>query len=279
MSRTTEYGQWNSIKSSWDLWCSPLRPCKDDVELISKAINKRKITSSGLISSLILGSTPELTQLMLDCDNDCFAVDMSRSMLDSVWNGKRCNAICSDWQSMPWIDDCFDLVLCDGGLQLLQFPGKVKTVLNEVDRVLTKKGIFVCRIFAKPHSKEDSCTVLKDLFSGKIGNTSELKLRIWPTLQQSVEQGVILDNVWNYLHKNVGPWDQLAERLGWDLDQLKVLDLYKHNQATMHFCGLEKFTSFVSSVINFSASEILYGTYPGSEQCPIIVFERNTLNR
>lgn len=266
-------GQWDDVNNSWDLWSSPLRPCADDIALISNAVNIRHGYKEQ-ITALILGSTPEFTKLSLECDCNYFAVDKSRSMLKSVWNGKRSQAICSDWQSIPWIDETFDLILCDGGLQLLKFPDTTVSVITEVERLLKEQGLFICRNFAKRVSQEDPFEIIEDLFANTINDTNELKLRIWPSLQQSVEQGVILDDVWKFLNKNVGPWDELANKLKWDLDKIKVLDLYRGNKATMHFCTQKEFASFVSINSNFSKPEILYGSYKMHEQCPIFIFQK-----
>lgn len=267
-------GQWDNVSVLWDLIGSPLRPCGQDVDLIAASVSKLIGSHAGPLKILVLGVTPEFAELPIAQNCQTYAIDRSINMIRWVWPGEKSNAICGGWHSLPWDDDTFDLVVCDGGLQLIDYPLGIKDVVLQIERVLKSKGIFVCRLFCPPLHPETPGQVISSLLSGEINNANELKLRIWPSLQQSSEQGVVLNDVWNYLKEQLGSWQDLARTLGWSLDRIKVLDLYQGNYAKMHFIHSNDMVELIlKSASRLCIRDIVNGAYNLSERCPILIFQ------
>lgn len=273
-SDVNKTGQWDNVSEMWDLIGSPLRPCGQDVDLIVDSVSKLIGGNTGPLKILILGVTPEFAELPIAQNCQTYAIDRSINMIHWVWTGEKSNAICGDWHALPWDDDTFDLVICDGGLQLIDYPQGIKELVMQVERVLKSKGVFVSRLFCPPLHPETPGQVISSLLSGDINDTNELKLRIWSSLQQSSDQGVVLNDVWHYLNEQLGSWQDLARTLGWSLDCINVLDLYQGNYAKMHFAHSK---DMVELIIRSSSclciKEVVNGVYNLSERCPILVFQ------
>jgi SAM-dependent methyltransferase len=277
MQRSEESGQWPSISSFWELLGPPLRPSSQDVDIVADAIARFGPAKTTSLDILVLGVTPEFTDLDIGRKLEFQAIDRTPSMIASIWPGPKESAVCADWRSMPWTQPVFNVALCDGGLQLLDHPSGVSTVARELQRVLKPGGLFIVRLFCPPIAKEDPEEVLSQLISGSIMNLNELKLRLHSALQNNVEDGVSLADVWQFLHDRLGPWSELAARLGWSLEHLQVIDAYRNNTARMHFFELSQ---AIDLITNTSGLEHLYtakGNYRMAECCPTLIFRNQSL--
>ena len=130
-------GQWSLAARSWSLHGSPLRPGEQDVDSYRQALTDwcdENPTSPP--RALILGVTPEIYRLPWPKGASVTAVDRTPEMIEHVWPGPRSNALLSDWREVPLPERSVDLVFCDGGLHLLDFPDGQARLCGELERLI-----------------------------------------------------------------------------------------------------------------------------------------------
>ncbi len=138
----------------------------------------------------ILGVTPELYYLPWPAGCDLLAVDRSRAMIDGVWPGAAAQAVEGDWLRMPLAPASRDLVVCDGGLILLRFPGEHEMLIEKLHEIIPSGGRCVFRLFVPPAERESVEEIIAALRAGQIANLNILKLRLAMALQPSTAEGV-----------------------------------------------------------------------------------------
>lgn len=267
-------GQWPTIAATWQLIGSPLRPVAEDVALVRAASDKWRAATSRPPRVLILGVTPELFHLPWPTGTVVRAVDRTEQMLAEVWPGERDDAVQADWLHMDWPDDSFDLVLCDGGWSLLDLPSQ-QLLARRLSQIIAPGGRFVARLFVPPSRRESPEEVLSSLTAGRIRDLNCLKLRLGMALMPSSLEGVELAEVWRRAHDVAGSWPALAERVGWDLDQLSVIDAYRDSSARYHFVSVEEFeATMCDSPVEFTVHRVDVPGYVMGDQCPTVVMRR-----
>jgi SAM-dependent methyltransferase len=274
MQRSEESGQWPHVAALWKLLGPPLRPSRQDLELVADAIGRWSPANATSLKFLVLGVTPEFTGLELGIRLEFHAIDRTPSMIAGIWPGPKGSAKCGDWRSMPWTQAVFDVAICDGGLQLLDYPAGITAVARELQRVLKPGGLFIVRLFCAPVPREDPESVLSQLFTGAIADLNELKLRLNPALQINLEDGVRLGDTWKFLHDRLAPWNELAARLGWSLEHLQVIDAYRENDARMHFFDASEAIRLITNASDLEPVQNVKGSYRMADRCPTLVFRR-----
>lgn len=262
-------GQWPGVARVWPLLGPPLRPSGEDVALLRAAL-ARYGPGKHALRVLILGVTPEFADLPWPAGSRVEALDKTPEMIRYVWPGDSALAHLGDWLRMPWDSPTFDVVLCDGGLQLLPYPQGLQTLAQELRRVLKPGGLCLFRLFAPAAVTRSPADVVRALLDGKIADLNELKLQILLAMQPEPSRGVMLDAVWQYLHQHLGDWETLALRLGWDLPHLRAIDAYRGSSAVYHFFPVEQLREFFSPAKGFEFLEVATGSYPMALHCPVL---------
>ncbi|MFC1753590.1 class I SAM-dependent methyltransferase [Thermoproteota archaeon] len=157
---------WKEYIEHWEIFASPGRPSEGDVAILErwlKKINAKRV--------LILGSTPELRDLVKKLGCEVYCMDMQLEMLmgmehfmksknkDEVW-------IKGDWLESPLKDDFFDAIL--GDLVLVNIPYKDKPrFLKQITRMLKKDGYWLTKILYRPDNwvKEDPLEMINKIAS------------------------------------------------------------------------------------------------------------------
>jgi len=149
---------WEGLARHWNLLGSPLRPSAEDLQRYRTAwldslphgIPDRRI------DILLLGVTPEIAQFPWAPASSLTAIDSSDGMVASVWpgDGPSRRAILGDWLRTPFSDASFDLVLCDGGLAVLNGLDRIAALSREMRRVLRSDGRMVVRHYSRPSPPE-----------------------------------------------------------------------------------------------------------------------------
>jgi ubiquinone/menaquinone biosynthesis C-methylase UbiE len=137
---------WKRYALNWKKRNCPWRPSKEDINIYKKFV-KEKLPNK----ILILGSTPELRNLVSDINNTVVLVDICPEMIMSM--GKLLNLskikkevhIVANWCSMPFPDSSFDIILSDCPWWLFSTSNQ-KVLVNEIYRVLKKDGFMVSRV-------------------------------------------------------------------------------------------------------------------------------------
>ncbi len=264
---------WPAMARCWAQIVPPLRPTVPDL------IGYRRFAEQwshlhGPPRVLLLGVTPELYHLPWPPERDLLAVDNTRAMLDLIWPGLPQETFQANWTELPFPSASRDLVLCDGGMQLLAHPHDQRRLVERLHEIISPGGRCLIRLFSPAEPKEPVSTVLDDLMSGQIANLSILKIRLGTAMQESPAAGVELATIWRTLRNAGGDWETLARRIGWSIDQLSVIDTYRDSAVRYHFLTARDAERLFCADGKF----LLIGThlpdYPFGKRCPVLAFER-----
>ena len=262
----------------WKQIGPPLRPSEEDLGFVELAIREWREDNHGNPPRvLILGVTPELYRLPWPTGSEVKAVDRTPEMVLHVWPGEASDVLLADWRQMNLPDQSFDIVLCDGGLHLLDYPVGQATLCKTLARLMAPAGLFVIRLFVPPIDREYPREVLEDLMTGKIPDLNCLKLRLGMSLQESPAAGVALNAVWQLLSGTCDNWSELANRLGWATEHLSAIDAYRDSQAHYHFVTADQVCTMMSQQTQ-GALKLQRFDKPGyrlGDRCPTLVFKRN----
>jgi len=140
---------WDGALLRWDRYTSPFRPSLKDIDNYSSVLKcfkkKRKI--------LLLGSTPEIREILAEQDSSIVIADSSFQMISGMLafspliNQSKENWIRSDWMSLDSFlkNKCFDIVLGDLFLRNIDLELQDKC-LKKISKLLKKGGYLVTRI-------------------------------------------------------------------------------------------------------------------------------------
>ncbi|MGH8671833.1 MAG: methyltransferase domain-containing protein [Burkholderiales bacterium] len=263
---------WNKHARQWQHIRPPLRPCREDIDILERAIAIwHRSRQSGSIRALLLGVTPEIATLCWLKRTDLLALDLSHAMLHNVWPGSRLAAVaaCADWARMPLADGSRDVVVGDGCYTLLGYPQGYREVTTEVRRVLSADGLFIMRFFVRPDQPEPLENVWFDLRAGCIGNFHILKWRLAMALHGSLEEGVRLADVWEAWSTSVPDHTALGESLHWPVEEIATIDAYRGVAARYTFPTLAEARATLSAA--FSEIGCHVPSYELGQRCPTLV--------
>ena len=195
-------------------------------------------------------------------------------MINHIWPGPRALAMRVDWREIDLPDGAIDVVMCDGGLHLLDYPQGQMALASRLARIVAHGGLVAFRLFVPPPRRETPEEVIAALSAGSIRDLNCLKLRLDMALQESPEQGVALANVWRLLRSQVrSEWSELADRLGWPLERLRIIDAYPDSGASYHFVTVDEALAIFHEA-GFECVETSTQAYEMGNQCPIVVFRK-----
>jgi hypothetical protein len=265
--------QWAKVARNWELYGPPLRPSREDLRFSEEAVGAWPGQGSPRV--LLLGVTPELYRLAWREGTDFLAVDHTMEVIEAVWPGPREAVRCENWLEMKLPAASRDIVLCDGGLNLLAYPEEQRQLASILREVIAERGLCILRLFVRPPETETCDAVLADLMAGRIPNMNVLKLRLWAALQESPSQGVELDSVWRAVQGAAGNLETLAARLGWPLEETLFINAYR-GSTNRYWLGTvdEVAKIFCQDVGAFELASVHLPSYEGGRQCPTVVLRR-----
>lgn len=264
---------WKFIAVNWQLCQSPLRPSTEDLSFIQRRIDSCYSSVLGL-NVLVLGVTPDYHSLRMPPDSTIRVMDISMKMIKLVWPGSQTAAIHANWQHMPLAALSQDIVLLDGGMSLLSYPKGQQQVLQELQRVIKPGGSFIVRLFVLPHIHEHSEEVLRAVESGSIREISELKLRLWTSMQQDPVKGLNHKVVWQMLEDHWPAFTGLAALLDIDANHLQQAS-DSTDLRVSHFLSLAQYKQFFSEHASGFKLEAEYTpSYAAGDRSPTLVFSR-----
>lgn len=271
-AKAADPGQWNSVGAKWHLIGAPLRPAALDVALYQRAIDEIAERMK-LREALILGVTPELHGLGWPEGTIVRALDRSRDMIDRVWPGSPDLATEGQWTAPPFVDGQFQLALCDGGLMLLDAEGR-QQMADQLARILVPGGQAVFRLFLPPDERETPDEVMDALAAGRVANMNCLKLRLGPALESPPGEGVVLGELWQYLADRIADRDAYFGRLGWDRDEVAMVDFYRGSSARYYFITLDEVKALFEAGGAFRCLGVDRPAHLMGDRCAHIRFER-----
>lgn len=127
--------------------------------------------------ALVLGATPELRDMAIDCGMESMAVDISREMMDKFSKLMRNQAhhldtqAIDDWLDMVFPENSFGIIMGDASLNNLATQQDNKRLINICHKVLATNGLLVLRQVTYPSAYkgyEDFKSLVSDYRGGKI---------------------------------------------------------------------------------------------------------------
>jgi len=267
---------WAEMARQWRQAGPPLRPSTQDLGFCRYEVREWHRDGGVAPRVLLFGVTPDIYHLPWPEETDILAVDRSQPMIDIVWPGPKESVLCTDWLSMALPDNSRDIAFCDGGLHLLSYPQEQQQFVHLLRSLLSDKGLCIFRLFVPPQQKESPDAVLKDLLEGRISNINILKLRLAMSLQNRAEQGVELNKVWCALHEITSDLEGLAEKIGWVVDHMLAINIYRGSTARYSFVTVDQVCDlFCGCSGGFKLRFLHVPSYELGERCPTIVLQRD----
>ncbi|MBU3693808.1 MAG: hypothetical protein FGM40_03145 [Rhodocyclaceae bacterium] len=263
----------------WSRLGPPLRPSPGDLGIFQRAIDDwqvRRGQEAGAPRALILGATPELWSLAWPDRDKLLVLEPDPVVAAELWPGTPGSVEVRSWQTLSPADGHFDLVFCDAGLHTLGYPNEQADFRRRIAAVTARGALLAFRLLCPPSRHESTHRVTSELWSGNVGDMSQLIFRLTISMQRSPAAGVRLDTVWLKLRSLCKDWHTLSLRTGWDLDSVAVADYFRASQAKHHYFGLvEMLNRFgYSDGQYFQMIRLTTGGGALAAQCPVVTFER-----
>ena len=267
---------WSAMALRWEQVWPPLRPTEEDLALYWEAA-AGWMRERGTPRVLLLGGTPELYHLPWPACTDLLAADGNAAMVAHVWPGPPGQVRCVDWLELDLPAGSRDLVLSDGGLDMLPYPRAQQRLVDVIRAVLADAGLCVLRVYALPAQRESPEEVLADLAAGRIRNRAVLQLRLGMALQESAAAGVGFGEIWRAVREAVRDPEALARRLGWAVRELVPEHLPQPGVEAFrfHFLTVEQVRElFCDGAGGFTLESVRVPAYDLGALCPTLVFRR-----
>jgi SAM-dependent methyltransferase len=257
---------WNESHRRWSRLGPPLRPHKDAVAAVRRAI------AGQAARVLLLGVTPELADLGVET----IAVDRNPGMIANIWPGDtaRRRAQLGDWLSLDLPDEHFTAAIGDGTLNNLLHPDGHSALYASVARVLRPGGIFASRVALTPDDPETMETVVSNAWARRIEVFNAFKWRVAMAIaaanaDPNVPVMAILDSV----NRHVPDRDALAAATGWERADIDTIDAYENSPEIFSFPTMAQIRAVIPRA--FQDVRVLpSGAYPLAERCPLLVMVR-----
>jgi hypothetical protein len=273
-SQADKANHWREMARCWKIIGPPLQPTTEDIAFYTEAIYEW-VQSNGPARVLLLGVTPELYRLPWPEGTELLAVDHTWDMIDGVWPGPKDAVCCAEWTAMPLPDASRDIVLCDGGMNLLRYPREHRQLVYVLRRLLSDHGLCILRLYVPPLQREAPEMVLRDFVQGRVSSADILKLRLGMALQKKLMSGVKLKAVWDVFHEVATGPRRLGRRIGWSAEQMHAIDIYRGCEERYCFLSVADVRDlFCESPGGFRLDSVHLPSYQLGERCPTVVLRR-----
>ena len=264
---------WERHARQWSLVGPPLRPAAQDVAFAGAAIDAwRRDTGRDDLTFLLMGVTPELCRIPTSDRSRLIAADRSLDMIRAVWPGRvrdRDRVLCGDWRDLPLRSATVDIVLADGCLTNIPFPGGYRRICGEIRRVMRPDGRWVARAFVQADRRETVAAVLADTRDGRAGGFHAWKWRLAMALQADAEAGVRVADVWDALHRAHEDIGELARTCQWPVEVVRTIDAYRGVETRYSFPTLEALRD-VFLAEGFAVRDVSTPSYELGDRCPTL---------
>ena len=266
--------RWEALALAWPAIRPPLRPGRDDIALLQTLVADRSsATAADSPRALLLGVTPEIASMRWPAGTSLLALDFSEAMIRGVWRapeGVPAMVARADWTAMPVRDGACDVVVGDGNLTSLSYPGEYAAFADETRRVLREPGTLVLRLFARPERPDPLDTVFADLRAGRIREPALLPWRIAMALHGTLAEGVRAGAVWEAWCERVPRAVALFEALGWPPQALGSLEWTRGQEYVMRFPTVGEVEDLLAH--GYERTICRTPAYEGGELYPTVVF-------
>ncbi len=135
----------------WSLFSSPLRPDLDDIGYLTA-----RLGDAGLQRGLILGSTPELVDLLNRRGCAVTIIDNNETVIKAMeilsqTNWAQVQIVCASWlEEQEALHGAFEVILGDNPLLFIRYPEDWHKLLGILKRYLVTDGRIIMRGFFRP---------------------------------------------------------------------------------------------------------------------------------
>jgi SAM-dependent methyltransferase len=246
---------WSDMDTDW-YWSipPPLRPGPDDLDHYLAEIRRWRPAGSGH-RVMVMGATPGLHDLSWPPGTKLVAVDKSAFMLERLWPGGPETTRCEDWTTMSLPDGSRDIALTDLGLCFVR-NSRQAALASTLGRILAPGGLFIARHICAAGAARDFDRVMRDFLSGKLHNSSELKMRLALALAGERAR-VRLGDIWARYDDAIPDRSKLPVLTGWSERELSRIEGYRDAGELYYFPGLQELErSFTGAGFEMAAQQI-----------------------
>jgi hypothetical protein len=266
------------LSEIWPRLKPPLRPSSGDLGAFQQAIDgwtAGRRARAAPPQVLLLGATPELRDLDWPPGSQISVLERDSAVASEIWKRPLDDLRAKHWLALTPQDGTFDIVMCDAGLHTMTYP-KAQGNLAEILAAVTLSGAIVVFRLCPPSQHESTVRVAAELWAGNISDMSQLMLRTAQSMQHPSTAGVRVSTLWLKLRSLSKNWKNLAERTGWELEDIQVADLYRFSAAKCHYPDLVQTMKLIghNSTGGFDMIRLSTGDGPLAAQCPVVTFER-----
>lgn len=215
----------------WGDFSAPLRPDLHAIQTYGALFQQVQAPALGA-QVILLGVTPELALAPWLERASVTAVDHSPAMIAAIWPGDQHNrhALAGDWFNPPVAPASQDVIIGDGVLIFLAYPGEHQQLASSLSSLLRSKGHLIIRAFCSAEQPENPEEIIRRAKNRELKNIHECKLLLLAALQQGkVNLGVELSSVWKFFYEHFTSPQDCAQQTDWSISQIQTIELYKDN--------------------------------------------------
>jgi hypothetical protein len=225
--------------------------------------------------ALIIGGNPQLYELPWPAGTDLVTIPHAQDLLDLP---RPCgpSAAISNGVALP--PESRDIVVCDGGLNLLSFPEGHAAFNRRLREIVAPGGIVAARVCVLLPRPETVDTVVDDLRSGRVADIVELRTRLWMAAQQSASDGVSMAAIEDVVRRMLPGLPALEIALRWPPGRLGAFDPYRDRASRYHFFTLDDIRAvYCGDRGGFTLETIRFPAHPLGSQYPTIVLRTSAV--
>jgi SAM-dependent methyltransferase len=280
IAKDSLHNHWNHLAHQWHLFAPPLRPCTEDVQVMTEAVARWSSNSSRQgVSALLCGVTPEIANMDWPDATYLLAVEKSEEMISIVWPGhddQWRRAEIGDWLHLPLPDKALDVIIGDGCFVFMNYPDGYRALAASLHRVLKDDGIIIMRFFVQPEEREEPQHVLEELRAGRIGSFHAFRWRLAMAVQTDTRRGVQLNDMWQaWMNAEVNR-NVLSSITGWQQEVINTVDLLAGKEDRYTFPRLTEVQASLSEY--FIETAVYMPDYELGERCPTLTFRPKAKN-
>jgi SAM-dependent methyltransferase len=264
---------WANLANSYQQLGWPFRPSPEDLRLFEEAVAKWAAgRAAQQISALMLGVTRDIATMRWPESAELLGVDKSGAMVSGVWPGdipNRRSGIQGDWFHLPRPDASCDIVIGDGSMNCVRYPGAFRELAASVRRVLRDDGIFILRTYVQSPNPASPDELFAAVSSEPVIDFHHFKFRLLLSMQRNAREGICVSDVYRCWAAQKIDRDRLVAELGWRADEIDTMENYRGSGTVHTFPTLDEFRDGLCEV--FEEPVILTPSAALGERCPILV--------
>jgi hypothetical protein len=263
---------WAGIAAAYATYTSPLRPCRDDLEIVERAAHDwSRAHPDRLMRALLLGVTPDIAAFQWPPGSTLIGLDSSMPVIKAIWPGDVCAgrwATCSNWLSMPLRQRSCDFVTGDGSLNAFRYPDGWRAAAAAIRHVLTERGMLVIRCYVRPDEPEGPDDVIADLLGPGIADINHFKFRLFLAMQRSTDAGSAVREIYRFLRSRVSH-DVLRSMPGWSEAAVNGFELWRNADTVYTFPTLSEVREVLGR--DFCERAVRFPSYALGSSCPTLL--------